>query len=43
MTALYLHEDAKELLADKTLVVLGDSGNDSYNTSTAIVSSPQKR
>ena len=26
MTALYLHEDAKELLADKTLVVLGDSG-----------------
>lgn len=24
--ALYLHEDAKELLAGKTLVVIGDSG-----------------
>jgi len=26
MTALYLHEDVKELLAGKTLVVIGDSG-----------------
>lgn len=29
MTALYLHEDVKELLAGKTLVVIGDSGRTS--------------
>ena len=28
--ALYLHEDAKELLAGKTIVVIGDSGKKKF-------------